>query len=124
MRNINKQAADGALFAGFNDTLRKVMVQETQLFFESQVREDRQIPELLRADYTFLNEQMAHEISWHTARPTVFFPWSEDELGYLIDRCDVQATYEHRRLPRYWPTLPQRFTLVDKKNDRFWVRRK
>ena len=50
---------DGALFAGFNDTLRKAMVRETELFFESQVREDRPIPELLRADYTYLNEQLA-----------------------------------------------------------------
>ena len=42
-----------ALFAGFNDTLRKAMVRETELFFESQVREDRPIPDLLRADYTY-----------------------------------------------------------------------
>ncbi|GIS98190.1 MAG: hypothetical protein CM1200mP25_4270 [Acidobacteriota bacterium] len=35
------------------------MVRETELFFESQVREDRPIDELLRADYTFLNEQLA-----------------------------------------------------------------
>ena len=35
------------------------MVQETELFFESQVREDRPIPDLLRADYTFLNERLA-----------------------------------------------------------------
>ena len=59
VRNINEQAPDGALFAQFNDTLRKAMVRETELFFESQVREDRSIPELLRADYTYLNEQLA-----------------------------------------------------------------
>ena len=39
--------------------LRKAMAQETELFFESQVREDRPIQELLRANYTFLNEQLA-----------------------------------------------------------------
>ena len=59
IRNINEQAPDGALFAQFNDTLRKAMVQETQLFFESQVREDRPIQELLTANYSFLNEQLA-----------------------------------------------------------------
>ena len=59
VRNIHGQAPDGALFAGFNDTLRKAMVRETELFFESQVREDRPIPDLLRADYTYLNEQLA-----------------------------------------------------------------
>ena len=35
------------------------MAKETELFFESQVREDRPMQELLRADYTFLNEQLA-----------------------------------------------------------------
>jgi len=43
----------------FDDSLRKAMMKETELFFESQVREDRPLPELLRADYTFLNEQLA-----------------------------------------------------------------
>jgi hypothetical protein len=43
----------------FDDSLRKAMARETELFFESQVREDRPLQELLRADYTFLNEQLA-----------------------------------------------------------------
>ena len=59
IRNINEQAPDGALFAQFNDTLRRAMVEETQLFFESQVRADRPIQDLLIADYSFLNEQLA-----------------------------------------------------------------
>ena len=58
-RNINAHDPDRSLFRGFNDTLRKAMLRETELFFESQVREDRPIPELLRADYTYLNEQLA-----------------------------------------------------------------
>ena len=59
VRNINEQSPDGGLFAQFNDTLRKAMVSETELFFQSQVRDDRPIPELLRADYTYLNAQLA-----------------------------------------------------------------
>ena len=43
----------------FDDSLRKAMAKETELFFESQVRQDRPIQELLRANYTFLNEQLA-----------------------------------------------------------------
>ena len=35
------------------------MARETELFFESQVREDRPIPDLLRANYTYLNERLA-----------------------------------------------------------------
>ena len=59
IRNINEQSPDGGLFAQFNDTLRKAMVTETELFFESQVRGDRPIPELLRSSYTYLNEPLA-----------------------------------------------------------------
>ena len=59
IRNINEQSPDGGLFAQFNDTLRKAMVTETELFFESQVRDDRPVPELLSADYTYLNELLA-----------------------------------------------------------------
>ncbi len=59
VRNIFSQDPDGALFAGFDDSLRKAMVRETQLFFQSQVRADRPLQDLLRADYTFLNEQLA-----------------------------------------------------------------
>jgi hypothetical protein len=47
------------LAQAFDDSLRKAMAKETELFFESQVREDRPLPELLSADYTFLNEQLA-----------------------------------------------------------------
>jgi hypothetical protein len=43
----------------FDDSLRKAMAKETELFFESQMREDRPLHDLLRADYTFLNEQLA-----------------------------------------------------------------
>ncbi|MCY4600284.1 MAG: DUF1592 domain-containing protein [Acidobacteria bacterium] len=59
VRNINEQSPDGGLFAQFNDTLRKAMVTETELFFQSQVRDDRPVPELLRANYTYLNAQLA-----------------------------------------------------------------
>jgi hypothetical protein len=59
VRNINALDPDAALFPNFDDTLRKAMVRETELFFESQVREDQPIHQLLRADYTFLNEQLA-----------------------------------------------------------------
>jgi len=59
VRNIYAQDPDGNLFAGFDSTLREAMSRETELFFESQVREDRPIQELLRANYTYLNERLA-----------------------------------------------------------------
>ena len=62
---------DVELFPAFDDSLRKAMVRETELFFESQVREDRPVQELLRANYTFLNERLARHygIEEHLRQP-------------------------------------------------------
>ena len=35
------------------------MTQETKLFLESQLQEDRSVLDLLTADYTFVNERLA-----------------------------------------------------------------
>ena len=43
-------------------------MKETRLFIESQIREDRGVPELLSADYTFLNERLAR----HYGMPNVY----------------------------------------------------
>jgi hypothetical protein len=59
VRNLRGHDVDPTLFGGFDPTLREAMLTEIEMFFESQVREDRPIPELLTANYTFLNEQLA-----------------------------------------------------------------
>ena len=59
VRNLQAHLPDRRRFRGFDRTLRDAMVRETELFFESQVRGDRPIHDLLRADYTFLNERLA-----------------------------------------------------------------
>jgi len=43
----------------FDDNLRKAFERETQLFFESIMRENRSVLDLLDADYTFLNGRLA-----------------------------------------------------------------
>jgi hypothetical protein len=50
---------DAKLFPSFDEKLRQAMLKETELFFESVVKEDRSILDLLDADYTFLNEPLA-----------------------------------------------------------------
>jgi Protein of unknown function (DUF1592)/Protein of unknown function (DUF1588)/Protein of unknown function (DUF1585)/Protein of unknown function (DUF1595)/Protein of unknown function (DUF1587)/Planctomycete cytochrome C len=59
VRNIHSHDADRAKYPDFDPTLREAMARETELFFESQVREDRPIAELLSANYTYLNERLA-----------------------------------------------------------------
>ena len=59
VRNIQMHQPNPDLFPHFDDTLRDAMATETALFFESHVREDRSVLDLLRADHTFLNEPLA-----------------------------------------------------------------
>jgi mono/diheme cytochrome c family protein len=50
---------DEAQFPEFDDTLRDAFQQETELFLESQILEDRGVRELLDARYTFVNQRLA-----------------------------------------------------------------
>jgi hypothetical protein len=50
---------DPQAFPEFDDNLRTALEQETRLFLRSQLREDRPVPELLNAKYSFLNERLA-----------------------------------------------------------------
>jgi hypothetical protein len=59
LRNLESAARDIRLFPDFDDNLRQAFKRETELLFESIVREDRSVLDLLRADYTFLNERLA-----------------------------------------------------------------
>jgi hypothetical protein len=91
VRNIFGQDPDGALFAGFNDTLRRAMVRETELFFESQVRDDRPIPELLRANYTYLNGQLARHYRVGGVYGSRFrrVAWPDDRRHGLLGHASV-----------------------------------
>ena len=46
-------------FPDFDDNLRQAFRRETELLFQSVVREDRSVLDLLTADYTFVNERLA-----------------------------------------------------------------
>ena len=59
VRNLQTMVPDPLRFPGYDSTLRDALIKETELFFESQVREDRSVLDLLRADYTFLNARLA-----------------------------------------------------------------
>jgi hypothetical protein len=59
LRNLDSITPDLRQFPDFDDNLRQSFRQETELFVESIVREDRSVTDLLNADYTFLNERLA-----------------------------------------------------------------
>ncbi|MSO46168.1 MAG: DUF1592 domain-containing protein [Acidobacteria bacterium] len=68
LRNIRSVAPDQEVFQDFDENLRDAFQRETELFFESIMRENRSVLDLLDADYTFLNERLAR----HYGIPNVF----------------------------------------------------
>ena len=68
LRNLKNFAPDPENFPDFDDNLRQSMEQETRLFFQSIIREDRSAMDLLTANYTFLNERLAR----HYGIPNVY----------------------------------------------------
>ena len=59
VRNIDAVLPDPVAFPDFDENLRAALAGETRLFFESMLREDRSLLDLLTADDTFLNERLA-----------------------------------------------------------------
>ena len=59
LRNVKTRLPNRDVFPEFDENLRQAFEQETKLFLESMLREDRPIPELLNADYTFANQRLA-----------------------------------------------------------------
>jgi hypothetical protein len=59
LRNIAGIQPDSAAFPNFDENLRQALAQETELLIESTLREDRSVADLLRTDYTFLNQRLA-----------------------------------------------------------------
>jgi hypothetical protein len=83
LRNLKSAIPNREEFPNWDDNLRQAFRRETELFFESIVREDRSALDLLNADYTFVNERLAR----HYGIPHVY--------GSQFRR--VRVTDENRR---------------------------
>ena len=59
LRQLKNSNPDAREFPDFDDNLRQAFQRETQMLFESVLREDRSVLDLLNADYTFVNERLA-----------------------------------------------------------------
>ena len=70
LRNLPATSPDGVFYPNWDDELRQSFKKEAELFFDSIIREDRSIVDLLTADYTFVNERLAH----HYGIPHVYGP--------------------------------------------------
>ena len=61
LRELKNANPDPREFPDFDDNLRQAFQRETELLFESVLREDRPVLDLLNADYTFVNERLAKQ---------------------------------------------------------------
>jgi mono/diheme cytochrome c family protein len=68
LRNLKTTVPDLEAFPDFDDNLRRAMKEETTLFIDSIMREDRSVVDLLSADYTFVNERLAR----HYGMPNIY----------------------------------------------------
>src|SRR5262245_48570594 len=59
LRNLPVTSPDGKFYPNWDDELRKDFRTETEMLFESIMREDRSMLDLLTANYTHLNERLA-----------------------------------------------------------------
>ena len=59
LRNLRGKVPNSFQFPDFDDDLRRSMVSEVELFFKSVMDEDRNVLELMTANYTFVNERLA-----------------------------------------------------------------
>jgi mono/diheme cytochrome c family protein len=59
LRNLQRITPDNDLFPEFDDNLRQSFRREVELLFQTIMREDRSVLDLLNADYTFVDERLA-----------------------------------------------------------------
>ena len=101
--NLRALEPDPAIFPEFDHTLRDNMARETERFFESQVREDRSLRDLLLAEYTFLNDRLAAHYGIpgvygsHFRRVAVTHPARNGVLGHAS--LLTVTSYAHRTSP-------------------------
>ena len=101
LRNTVTVRPSEPLFPDFEEELRQSMRRETELFFESIMREDRSIMELLTANYSFLNERLALHYDVPGVRGSEFrrveFPPDNPRRGLLGQASILAVTSQPNR---------------------------
>jgi hypothetical protein len=85
LRNLPATSPDGIFYPDWDHELRQAFQRETELFFESIIREDRNVVDLLTADYTFVNERLAR----HYGIPNIY--------GSHFRRAALGPSLDYRR---------------------------
>jgi hypothetical protein len=104
LRRVGEVVVHPDFYPNFDESLLEAFTRETELFVASTIREDRSVLDLLRADYTFVNERLAR----HYGIPGIYgsrfrritVP-NPDRRGGLLAHGSVLATtsYPDRTSP-------------------------
>jgi hypothetical protein len=102
LRNLRNKVPNSFQFPDFDDDLRRAMVREVELFFKSVIDEDRNVLDLMTADYSFVNERLAR----HYGMPRIYgsqfrrVSVSDERRGLLGKGAILMATsHAHRTSP-------------------------
>ncbi|HEX4996712.1 MAG TPA: DUF1592 domain-containing protein [Terriglobia bacterium] len=97
LRNLKNVSPNSNLYPDFDDNLRQAFRRETEMLFDSVVREDRSVLDLMTADYTFVNERLAR----HYGIPDIYgsqfrrVPVSDPERRGLLGQGSFLAVTSH-----------------------------
>ena len=85
LRNLKAASPVATSYPEWDDQLRQAFRRETEMLFESVMREDRNVVDFLTADYTFLNDRLAK----HYGIPNIY--------GSQFRRVTLGAEFDYRR---------------------------
>ena len=111
LRNLRNVAPNSDDFPDFDDNLRQGFQRETEMLFESVMREDRNVLDLLTANYTFVNERLAR----HYGIPDIYgsrfrrITVTDDARRGLLGQGSILAVTSHAE--RTSPVLRGKFVL-------------
>ena len=97
LRNLRNFQPNTDLFPDFDDNLRQGFRHETELLFQSVLREDRSVLDLMTADYTFVNERLAR----HYGIPNIYgsrfrrVPIRDEARKGLLGQGSILALTSH-----------------------------
>ena len=103
LRSLRNASPDPTAFPEFDENLRVAMQRETQLFLDTQLREDRPLAELVTADYTFVNERLADHYGIPDIHGNHFrrVTWPDDRRAGILGQAGILTltSYANRTSP-------------------------
>ena len=103
LRRLRNASPDPSVFPEFDENLRVAMQRETQLFLETQLREDRPLVDLVTANYSFVNERLARHYGISSIYGNHFrrVTWPDDRRAGLLGHASILTltSYANRTSP-------------------------